>query len=90
MFICCTESFRGLKSLYTVLMHKNGIRKVTLCRLCFGAYPTVVRFIRYRYRCPNCSHTEIKNILFKAGGHNITGELLQFTKNLLIYGFTNK
>ena len=71
-------------------MHKHGIRQVTLRHLCFGAYLTAVRFIRYRYRCPKCSHTEMEDILFKADGHNITGELLQFTKDLLAYGFTNK
>ena len=29
-------------------------------------------------------------IPFKADGHNITCELLQFTRDLLAYGFTNK
>ncbi len=72
------------------LMHKHGSREVTLRHLCFGPHLTAVRFERHRYRCPKCSHTEMENILFKADGHNITCELLQFTKDLLAYGFTNK
>lgn len=71
-------------------MHKHGNREVTLRHLCIGHHLTAVRFERLRFRCPKCSHTEMEDVLFKAEGHNITGELLQYTKDLLAYGFTNK
>lgn len=61
-----------------------------LRHLCFGPRLSAVSFEKRRYRCPCCGHTEMESVPFKAAGHNITRELLQFTRDLLAYGFTNK
>lgn len=61
-----------------------------LRHLCFGSRLRVVCFEKQRYHCPCCGHTEMERIPFKANGHNITHELLRFTRDLLAYGFTNK
>lgn len=71
-------------------MHIHGSRITMLRHLCFGSRLSAVSFEKRRYRCPCCGHTEMENVPFKACGHNITRELLQFTRDLLAYGFTNK
>lgn len=71
-------------------MHIHGSRITMLRHLCFGSRLSAVSFEKRRYRCPCCGHTEMESVPFKANGHNITRELLQFTRDLLAYGFTNK
>ena len=71
-------------------MHIHGSRITMLRHLCFGSRLSAVSFEKRRYRCPCCGHTEMESVPFKAAGHNITRELLQFTRDLLAYGFTNK
>ena len=71
-------------------MHIHGSRITMLRRLCFGSRLSAVSFEKRRYRCPCCGHTEMESVPFKANGHNITRELLQFARDLLAYGFTNK
>ena len=61
-----------------------------LRHLCVGSRLSAVSFEKRRYRCPCCGHTEMESVPFKANGHNITRELLRFTRDLLVYGFTNK
>ena len=65
-------------------------RSPMLRRLCFGSHLSAVSFEKRRYRCPCCGHTEMESVPFKADSHNITRELLLFTRDLLAYGFTNK
>ena len=71
-------------------MHIHGSRITMLRHLCFGPRLSAASFEKRRYRCPCCGHTEMESVPFKAAGHNITRELLQFTRDLLAYGFTNK
>ena len=71
-------------------MHLHGSRSIVLRHLCFGSRLSAVSFEKRRYRCPCCGHTEMETVPFKADGRNITRELLQFTRDLLVYGFTNK
>jgi len=71
-------------------MHIHGSRITTLRHLCFGSRLSAVSFEKRQYRCPDCGHTEMEIVPFKADGHNITCELLRFTRDLLTYGFTNK
>lgn len=71
-------------------MHIHGSRNAMLRHLCFGSRLSAVSFEKRRYRCPCCGHTEMEHVPFKADSHNITRELLQFTRDLLTYGFTNK
>ena len=71
-------------------MHIHGSRITMLRHLCFGPRLSAVSFEKRRYRCPCCGHTEMESVPFKAASHNITRELLQFTRDLLAYGFTNK
>ena len=71
-------------------MHIHGSRITMLRHLCFGSRLSAVSFEKRRYCCPCCGHTEMERVPFKADGHNITRELLQFTRELLAYGFTNK
>ena len=71
-------------------MHIHGSRITALRHLRFGSRLSAVSLEKRRYRCPYCGHTEMESIPFKADGHNITRELLRFTRDLLAYGFTNK
>ena len=71
-------------------MHIHGSRITMLRHLCVGSRLSAVSFEKRRYRCPCCGHTEMESVPFKANGHNITRELLRFTRDLLVYGFTNK
>lgn len=71
-------------------MHIHGSRITMLRHLCFGSRLSAVSFEKRRYRCPCCGYTEMESVPFKAAGHNITRELLQFARDLLAYGFTNK
>ena len=71
-------------------MHIRGSRYTTLRHLCFGFRLSAVIFDKLRYRCPCCGHTEMETVPFKADGHNITRELLQYTWDLLACGFTDK
>ena len=44
-----------------------------------------------QYVCPKCGKTKMQHISFKAPGHRITEELLQYTCDLLSSGnYTNK
>lgn len=61
-----------------------------LRRLCFGSRLSAVSFEKRRYRCPCCGHTEMESVPFKANGHNITRELLQFARDLLVTGLPTR
>ena len=64
-------------------MHIHGSRITMLRHLCFGSRLSAVSFEKRRYRCPYCGHTEMESVPFKADSHNITHELLRFTRDLL-------
>lgn len=71
-------------------MHVNNKYEVNLKHLCFGSRLSTIRFSKIRYRCPECSHTQMQEVPFQAKGHRISCELYQYTRDLLAYGFTNK
>lgn len=72
-------------------MHINNHRETILRHLPFGGYLSCVRFERNQYVCPKCGKTRMQHISFKAPGHRITEELLQYTCDLLASGnYTNK
>lgn len=71
-------------------MHMHGSYQTTLRHISFGSKLSCVRFQKTRYYCVQCGHTKMQNIPFKAKGHNVTSELLQYVKDLLAYGFTLK
>lgn len=72
-------------------MHVNNHPKITLRHLPFGGNLTCVTFPRTQYLCPKCRRTRMQSISFKAPGHMLTEELLQYSKDLLSSGvYTNK
>ncbi|MCH3916448.1 MAG: ISL3 family transposase [Spirochaetia bacterium] len=71
-------------------MHVNNKYEVNLKHLCFGSRLSTIRFSKIRYRCPECSYTQMQEVPFQAKGHRISCELCQYTRDLLAYGFTNK
>ena len=71
-------------------MHIHGTVDVNLAHLPIGPTFSAVRFEKKRFKCPVCGRTEVECIIFQAGGHRITVPLLNFTIDLLKYGFTLK
>ena len=70
-------------------MHSNGKCKsntITLRHLPFGGDLTCVTFAHKQLRCPECEATKMQHISFKADGHLITEELLNYTRDLLASG----
>nr|WP_296264908.1 hypothetical protein [uncultured Merdimonas sp.] len=67
-------------------MHVNNHREAMLRHLPFGGYLSCVRFEHSQYVCPKCGKTRMQHISFKAPGHRITEELLQYTCDLLASG----
>lgn len=79
-----------LKKGKEVRMHKHGNFTVTLKHLSMFGSLAFVRYPRHELKCPVCGCTKSQYIPFKADGHMITVELLNYAKSLLAYGFTNK
>lgn len=71
-------------------MHIHNSYEVTLRHLCFGHRMSSLRFTKLRYLCPSCRKTQMQEVPFQAQGHRISGELLNYTRDLLAYGLTNK
>ena len=71
-------------------MHIHGNYPTTLRHLPFGSSLTCVTFNKHRYKCPICGHTNMQPVPFKAENHSITKPLLNFVKDLLSNGLTNK
>lgn len=71
-------------------MHIHNRCEVNLRHLCFGDKLSCLRFTKLRYYCPRCGHSHMQDVPFQAKGHRISSELLNFTRDLLAYGFTNK
>ncbi|MCH3908604.1 MAG: ISL3 family transposase [Sphaerochaeta sp.] len=71
-------------------MHIHDRCEATLRHLCFGDKLSCLRFTKLRYYCPRCGHSHMQDVPFQAKGHRISSELLNFTRDLLAYGFTNK
>lgn len=71
-------------------MHIHNNYHVRLRHLCFGSCVSFVMFDKHRFICPECGKTRMQEIPFKAEHHQITVELLTFTKDLLHAGYTNK
>lgn len=71
-------------------MHIHDRCEVNLRHLCFGDKLSCLRFTKLRYYCPRCGHSHMQGVPFQAKGHRISSELLNFTRDLLAYGFTNK
>jgi len=71
-------------------MHVNDGFPVSLRHISIGGTLTTVRFSKERYLCPNCAATSHQHIPFKAPGHRITVQLLNYAEGLLEYGLTNK
>ena len=71
-------------------MHIHDRCEVTLRHLCFGDKLSCLRFSKLRYYCPRCGHSHMQAVPFQAQGHRISCELLNYTRDLLAYGFTNK
>ncbi|MFA5603182.1 MAG: ISL3 family transposase [Bacilli bacterium] len=64
--------------------------EANLRHLCFGHTLSSIKFTKIRYFCPSCRYTQMEEVPFQAHGHRITSELLNYTKDLLAYGLTNK
>ena len=71
-------------------MHIHNRCEVNLRHLCFGHKLSCLRFTKLRYYCPRCGHSHMQDVPFQAKGHRISCELLNYTRDLLAYGFTNK
>lgn len=71
-------------------MHVHGAYETVLRHLPFGSTLSCVSFPKKRFKCPCCAHTEFQDVPFKASNHNITKELLDFVRDLLSFGLTNK
>ena len=71
-------------------LHIHNRCEVNLRHLCFGDKLSCLRFTKLRYYCPRCGHSHMQDVPFQAKGHRISSELLNFTRDLLAYGFTNK
>jgi transposase len=71
-------------------MHIHNRCEVNLRHLCFGDKLSCLRFTKLRYYCPRCGHSHMQDVPFQAQGHRISCELLNYTRDLLAYGFTNK
>lgn len=71
-------------------MHIHGSYHTTLRHLPFGDSYSCISFEKHRFYCPNCEHTYMQPVDFKAKNHNITICLERYAKDLLAYGFTNK
>jgi transposase len=71
-------------------MHIHNRCEVNLRHLCFGDKLSCLRFTKLRYYCPRCGHSHMQDVPFQAKGHRISSELLNYTRDLLAYGFTNK
>jgi transposase len=72
------------------MMHVHNRYEVNLRHLCFGFKLSCLRFSKLRYYCPRCGHSHMQAVPFQAQGHRISCELLNYTRDLLAYGFTNK
>ncbi len=72
------------------MMHIHNRCEVNLRPLCFGFKLSCLRFSKLRYYCPRCGHSHMQAVPFQAQGHRISCELLNYTRDLLAYGFTNK
>ena len=64
-------------------MHINQNHQTTLRHLCFGNNLSCISFSHNQLYCPSCGFCRMQEIPFKADGHRITKELLQYTKDLL-------
>src|SRR5690554_6826445 len=71
-------------------MHIHDTFESNLRHLCFGHTLSSIKFSKIRYFCPSCRYTQMEEVPFQAQGHRITCELLNYTKDLLAYGLTNK
>lgn len=67
-------------------MHINQHYTTTLRHLPFGSTLSCVRFDQIQYLCPCCHNTEMQTVPFKAVGHRITKDLLNYTEDLLSGG----
>lgn len=67
-------------------MHINQNHQTTLRHLCFGSNLSCISFPHNQLYCPSCGYSQMQDIPFKANGHRITKELLQYTKDLLAIG----
>jgi len=72
------------------MMHIHNRYEVNLRHLCFGHKLSCLRFTKLRYYCPRCTHSHMQAVPFQAKGHRISCELLNYTRDLLAYGLTNK
>ena len=73
-----------------IQMHIHNNYEVNLRHLSIGPYFTCVRLNKSRYICPNCRRTQMQEVPFQALNHRITVEMLNYTRDLLACGFTNK
>ena len=71
-------------------LHVHGSREQNLRHIAIGRALSEVRFSTTRYYCPSCGKTRNQLVPFKAAGHQITKELLSYTRGLLAYGLTLK
>ena len=72
-------------------MHINNHPDIAISHLPFGGTLTKVRFPHNQFRCPGCGATKSQFISFKAEGHMITQELLNYVSDLLASNnYTNK
>jgi transposase len=71
-------------------MHIHNNYEVNLRHLGFGHRLSCLRFTKVRYYCPHCGYSHMQEVPFQAKGHRISCELLNYTRDLLAYGLTNK
>ena len=71
-------------------LHTHAHHQSTIRHLNFGPTLSCIRFAKTRYLCPSCQFTKMQDVPFQANGHRISNQLLNYTKDLLALGFTNK
>lgn len=94
--MCCLHGSLDMSEQYRLCscghrMHINCTLEIKLRHLSFGGTFSVLTISHHQLRCQHCNATKLQKIPFKADGHMITTQLLQYTSDLLSKGtYTNK
>ena len=73
-----------------ITMHVHDVYQTTIRHLPIGGSLSCLCFKKRRFQCPCCGKLVMQEIPFKAEGHRISVELLNYTEDLLERGYTNK
>ncbi len=80
------ENFNRTCSVCDRKMHSHGSREISLRHLCFGSTLTVLKFAKFRLKCPHCGITRQQEVPFQAENHRITIELFNYARDILSHG----